>query len=141
MKNNPRDLELLEFIFEHYRSEFQAYDTDDSIRKNKIYVPIDCKMIANKLNADPELVFGRLYYHLANVYKYQQEKNIEAKIFEFEVGGQMHCIHFPILASAVANMKSEYEKHKSTFLISIFAIVVAIGSAVITAFDVFGSKS
>ncbi|WP_230850558.1 hypothetical protein, partial [Vibrio harveyi] len=65
MFKNPTDLELLECIYNHYRAEFALYDSDETIRAGKVYVPIDCKLIAGKLGADPELVFGRLYYHLA----------------------------------------------------------------------------
>ena len=141
MYKNPTDLELLECIFEYYRPEFEKFDEDNSIRKGKIYVPIDCKLIAKKLKADPELVYGRLYYHLANVYKYQQEKDVEAKLFEFKVGGQLHCIQFPILASAVANLKAEHRKYQSTLIASMFAVIVAIAAAAITAFDVFGIQT
>ena len=82
MFKNPSDLELLECIYEQYKADFQLYDKDSYVRKGKIYVPIDCKLVASKLGADPELVFGRLYYHLANVYRYQQSKDVEAKLFE-----------------------------------------------------------
>jgi len=138
---NPSDLELLECIYEQYKADFQLYDKDSYVRKGKIYVPIDCKLVASKLGADPELVFGRLYYHLANVYRYQQSKDVEAKLFEFKVDGQLHCIQFPILASVVANLKADNKRHKSTLFASVFAVIVAIGAAAITAYDVFGSKT
>lgn len=141
MYNNPTDLELLECIYNQYRAEFVLYDSDEKIRAGKVYVPIDCKLIAGKLGADPELVFGRLYYHLANIYKYQQSKGVEAKLFEFEVENQRHCVQFPILASAVANLKAEHQRYKHTLIASIFAVVVAVGAAAITAYDVFGSKT
>lgn len=141
MFKNPTDLEILECIYNHYNDEFELYDKDSSIRKGKIYVPIDCNLIASKLNANPELIFGRLYYHLANVYKYQQSKDVVAKLFEFEVDGQRHCIQFPILASVVANLRAEHKRYKHTLIASIFAVVVSIGAAAITAYDVFSSKT
>ncbi|MDW1637155.1 MULTISPECIES: hypothetical protein [unclassified Vibrio] len=141
MFKNPTDLELLECIYNHYRAEFALYDSDETIRAGKVYVHIDCRLIAGKLSADPELVFGRLYYHLANVYKYQQSKGVEVKLFEFEVDKQLHCIQFPVLASAVANLKAEHQRYKHTLIAAIFAVVVAVGAAAITAYDVFGSKT
>jgi hypothetical protein len=138
---NTTDLELLECIFNHYRAEFALYDSDETIRAGKIYVPIDCKLIAGKLRADPELVFGRLYYHLANVYKHQQSKGVEVKLFELEVDKQRHCIQFPVLASAVANLQADHQRYKHTLIASIFAVIVAVGAAVITAYDVFSSKT
>ncbi|OOE39099.1 hypothetical protein, partial [Salinivibrio kushneri] len=105
------------------------------------YVPIDVKLIAERLDANPEIIFGRLHYHLANIYKYQQSKGIEVKLFELEVDNQRHCVHFPVLASAVANLKAEHQRYKQTLIASIFAVIVAIGAAAITAYDVFGSKT
>ncbi|HAV1510830.1 hypothetical protein CGK13_22950 [Vibrio parahaemolyticus] len=70
MYKNPTDLELLECIYNHYRAEFALYDSDETIRAGKVYVPIDCRLIA-----------------------------------------------------------------------AIFAVVVAVGAAAITAYDVFGSKT
>lgn len=140
MYKNPTNLKLLECIFRTYRKEFEFFDENESIRKNKIYVPIDCKLVAKKLKADPELIFGRLYYHLANEYKYQQEKNVEVKLFEFLIDGDKHCVHFPLLASVVSGLKVEYQRYKYTLVASIFAVIVALGAATITGYDVLAPK-
>lgn len=123
-----------------YRKAFETYDENESIRNNKIYVPIDCKLVAEKLKADPELIFGRLYYHLANEYKYQQEEDVEVKLFEFSVDGDKHCVHFPLLASVVSGLKVEYQRYKYTLVASIFAVIVALGAATITGYDVLAPK-
>ncbi|EDP59471.1 hypothetical protein [Vibrio sp. AND4] len=140
MYKNPTDLELLECIYNNYRSEFELYDSDEKIKERSIYVHIDCNLIAEKLSSDPQLVFGRLYYHLANIYKYQHSRGVEVKLFEFKIDDQHHCIHFPVLASAVANLKSEYKRYQYTLIASILAVIVAVGAASVTAYDVLFSK-
>jgi hypothetical protein len=72
----PTDLKILDAIFERYREEFSRGSKDSPIpfgetaassgpmRDSKIYVPIDIIAVAGDLKADPDLVFGQLYYNL-----------------------------------------------------------------------------
>jgi len=41
----PSDKAVLESIFKNYKKDFEKFES----RQNKIYVPIDCKLIAKEL--------------------------------------------------------------------------------------------
>lgn len=49
-KSVPTDLQILQKVYDIYYDDFCAYDKDKTIRDAKIFVPIDCKLIAEKLN-------------------------------------------------------------------------------------------
>lgn len=58
----PTDLAILEVIYDRYYDAFAQYAPRDRAAKN--YVRIDIPTIATHFNVDPDIVFGRLYYHL-----------------------------------------------------------------------------
>jgi hypothetical protein len=134
-KNPATDLNILSFIYDHYYDDFCSYDTDESIRASKIYVPIDCEKVAKHFGLNGDIVFGRLYYHLANKYKYQHAPNVTVKIFEFEADGDPKCVHFPYLASVVSELKLENKRFKQTLQASIIAVVISIASLSITSYE------
>ena len=59
----PTDLQILDAIYEKYYETFTAYLRIAPDRTAKIYVPVDIACIARQLGVDPDIVFGRLYYH------------------------------------------------------------------------------
>ncbi len=60
----PTDFEILKMIYQDYYGDFSNYSKSNPSRSCKNYVPIDIRKIANKLNVDGDIIFGRLYYHL-----------------------------------------------------------------------------
>jgi len=64
MKRLPTDLKILDNIYNRYYQSFAAYSNGDKGRSDKVYIPVDIKKIAEDLNVDPDIIFGRLYYHL-----------------------------------------------------------------------------
>ena len=75
----PTDLEILDAIYERYSDTFKAYDRPDGHerRGTKVYVPIDIERIASDFQVDPDIVFGRLYYHLDQKHRYRQDAAAE----------------------------------------------------------------
>jgi len=136
----PTDLNILTFIYETYYDEFCRYDEDETIRAGKVYVPISCSKVAENFGVNGDIIFGRLYYHLANKYKYQHEPNVIVKLFEFEVDGDLKCIHFPYLASVVSDLRHQNKRYKQTFWFSVFAAIISIGSLSVTVYDKFISE-
>jgi hypothetical protein len=135
MKKLPTDLEILNFIYDTYYKEFSDFQKDNKSRETKIYVPIDCAMLAKHFSVDGDIIFGRLYYHLANKYKYQHSVKEEVKIFEFKVGDDSKCVHFPILASVVSELREHDRKYRNTIRISVIAIVLSIIALTITVYE------
>lgn len=64
MRKPPTDRKILQLIHDRNYDDFCRYSEEQKIRASKIYLPIDCAAIARQLSFDPDIIFGRLYYHL-----------------------------------------------------------------------------
>jgi hypothetical protein len=60
----PSDRKILQTIYDQYHESLENFDRNMADRESKILVPIDCVEIARTLKVHPDIVFGRLYYHL-----------------------------------------------------------------------------
>ncbi|MFN2338610.1 MAG: hypothetical protein ABR544_06510, partial [Gammaproteobacteria bacterium] len=69
MKKIPTDLDILKVIYELYEPQYPGSDTPGTKGKNDPYMPIDLNAVAEKLKCRPEMIFGRLYYHLDSKYR------------------------------------------------------------------------
>ncbi|WP_154116417.1 hypothetical protein [Vibrio cincinnatiensis] len=136
MKNRiiPTDLELLDFIYNYYYETYSEWNKGNKDRQSKIYVPIDCKLIADHFNIDGDVIFGRLYYHLEKKYCYRQDDGAKVHFFAFKVGNDSKCIHFPYLASILAELRQEHKKFRLTVFLSTLAIVLSTFSIGVTVY-------
>lgn len=124
----PSDIKILSAIYKLYDEEFKNYTQEPDVqngRVSKIYVPIDCKMIAKELSVDSDIVFGRLYYHLEQKYGYKRDDDRVA-FFSLGVGSDRHCVNFPLLASVLAGLQEEVSKFKWATALSIIAVLISI---------------
>ncbi len=135
--NIPTDLQILEVIYSTYRKTFESYKKDTPNRLSKIYVPIDTELIANKLKVDPDIVFGRLYYHFEKKYGYEKE-GVSVHFFSLSLGSgdksERHVIHFPYMVSVLANLKYENRKFKKTSRIAYGSLFLGVISLFISVF-------
>lgn len=125
MKRPPTDLEILEEIYKRYYSTFISFSKEEPSRSAKVYVPIDVKAIAKYFAVDPDIIFGRLYYHLESKYGFTQSDGSKVNFFALEVGADKRSVQFPILTAVIASLREERNKHLTATLISIFAIAIA----------------
>jgi uncharacterized protein YjbI with pentapeptide repeats len=125
MKKPPTDLEVLEEIYKRYYSTYISFSKEEPNRSTKVYVPIDVKAIANYFAVDPDIIFGRLYYHLEPKYGFTQSDGSKVNFFALEVGSDKRTVQFPLLATVIASLREERNKHLTTTLISIFAIAIS----------------
>lgn len=123
----PSDRQILECIFKKYKHDF-VNDSVEKPRSSKIYVPIDCKSIAHELKTDPDIVFGRLYYHLEQKYGYKQSDGARVHLFALKVGNDPKCVNFPLLASVLAGLQEEKRRYLITHAIAVIALIVSIAS-------------
>ena len=72
MKILPTDLQILNTIYNKYYDKFVSFSKKDSDRSAKNFIPVDIKLIAQKLGVDVDIIFGRLYYHLEQKYGYKR---------------------------------------------------------------------
>lgn len=129
----PTDLKLLDEIYNRYYEEFESFDQEgDPDRDAKIYVPVDLEEVADALGVEKDIVFGRLYYDLDRRYGYKHDDGTKVPFFSLKVGSDMHCVHFPYLASVVASLRAKKEKHLLATWISAFSLAIAVGSLLVS---------
>lgn len=125
----PSDLKVLSIIYKLYYEEFTNHSREKDIqngRESKIYVPIDCVMIANELNVDRDIVFGRLYYHMQKKYGYTNDDGTKVAFYTSIEGEEKRCVNFPLLASVLAGLQQENNKFLWAMLMSAMALTVSI---------------
>jgi hypothetical protein len=132
VKHTPTDLQVLSAIYDQYHLEFTSFSEGSSTRSAKIYVPIDVKTIAAKLEVDHDIVFGRLYYHLERMYGYEQSDGSKVHLFALAVGSDKHCVNFPYVASVLANLREENKKYRVATTIAIVALFVSTAAIAVS---------
>lgn len=125
----PSDLKILRTIYKMYYKDFESFNVaGKKTRETKGYVPIDCKRVAKKLRVDPDIVFGRLYYHLENKHGYKQPDGSKVHFFSRQVGKDEKCVNFPMLASVLAGLQADHSKFLWSLGLSITAITISLVS-------------
>lgn len=136
----PTDLEILNTIYRMYHSDFAAFERGDGSRASKIYVPIDCKEIAGELKVDPDIVFGRLYYHLEKQYGYKQDDGSNVHFFALKVGNDPKCVNFSLMTSVLAGLRQEKKKFWIGTAIAVLALIVSTVSLTVSVTQSAGSN-
>lgn len=130
MVTNITDRLLLKKIYELYYSDFCSRQDKTEDNSGKIYIPIDCNLIAQVLKMNPQIIFGRLYYNLDKKYGYKQDNGTSVHLFSLKVGKERHCINFPMLSAVLAELEQSYYRYTIPITISLFALVFSILSFV-----------
>jgi len=131
MNKLPTDLEILEHIYKTYSDDFQRYPIEEKDRSALIYVPIDVTQIAESLQSNPQIMFGRLYYHLDQKYRYTQDDGSKVHLFAFKVEKDHHCINYPYLAAIVSERKTEHKRNLLALSLSILSLTIAVVSLIV----------
>ncbi len=132
MTKIPTDLKILNAIYDRYYNNFKAYSDANKIRSSKIYVPIDIEQLSRSMDIDPDIIFGRLYYHLNNKFSYKKNDGLQVDLFSLRIGDDKNCVNYPYLASILADLKDQNTKYLITTIIAVSALIIAILSIVIT---------
>ena len=141
MSKLPTDLKILKCIYKMYKDEFNNYTKEHPTRDSKIYVPIDIRNIADKLKTDSDILFGRLYYHLDNKYRYEQSDGSKVHLFAFKVGNDMHCIHYPYLAAIVSEKNTDWKRSIWSLTISLISIGIALAALIYNIYGATGAPT
>jgi hypothetical protein len=128
MKHTPTDIEILDKIYNNYYKEFSSFSKDKPNRQTKIFIPIDIKKIADDLNVDEDIVFGRMYYDFEKRFGYKQDDGSSVHFFSLSVGNDRHCINFPYAASVLANMRDEKKKYKVSTGVAVLSLIISVVS-------------
>jgi hypothetical protein len=134
MKRPPTDLQILEEIYKRYYPSFSAFSPGNPTRSAKVFVPIDIMGIAKRFGVDPDIIFGRLYYHLQPKYGLVEPDGTRVSFFSLQIGSDEHCVQFPLLAAVIAELREERNKHLLITGLSIAAISISLVSLAISIF-------
>tara|TARA_R110002073_G_scaffold182533_1_gene340784 strand:- start:327 stop:746 length:420 start_codon:yes stop_codon:yes gene_type:complete len=122
----PTDLGLLQYIYDQHKDEFSRFEENHSGRETKIYIPIDCLAIANHFKTDPDIIFGRLYYHLERQFGLSNPDGSVTPFFSKQVGGDLNCVNFPLLVSILAGLQQENRHFWTATGIAILALGISV---------------
>jgi hypothetical protein len=98
----PSDRAVLQCIYDIYKDSYPGPKSAAGKPENDPYIAIDVHAVAKKLECSPELLFGRLYYHLDKKHRYKQDDGSLVPLFYLKVGEKRHAVNFPYLASVLA---------------------------------------
>ena len=125
MANIPTDIEIFETRYGEYSAEFVRRSKMNEDGQPKNYVPIDIEKTAEKLGTDTHELFGRLYYHLDQKYRYEQKDGAMVHFFGLVVGDEKHCVNFPYLSGLLAGYRVQDRRNRWALALSIISIVIA----------------
>lgn len=131
----PTDQALLATIYQKYINAFSNWSEDNKTRVAKIWVPIDIEALSRKFRCDPDLIFGRLYYHMNEKYGSHTGDGDNVNFFNMRLGSDRHVVNFPLLTSVLADLQDNHKKFIiSTRLAALSLVIsaVSIGIAVLT---------
>lgn len=136
----PTDRQILQAIYDRYYKSFAAHAKDAPYaRESKVFVPVNIREVAERLDVDGDIVFGRLYYHLDRKHSYSYDdagRRVKVKFFLFreeEEAPERHQIHFPLLASVLADLQERDRKYNVTQIIAGVALLVSVISLFVSA--------
>jgi len=126
----PTDRKILNCIFEMYKTAYPGKEPGQACGKNDPYLPINIAEAASLLHCSPEMLFGRLYYHLDAKHRYTQDNGTQVHLFSLKVGPEMHCVNFPYLAAVLAGKNEEYKRQLWSLGVAIAALILSVASII-----------
>lgn len=131
----PTDQTLLSEIYKRYLKDFSDWSEENKTRVTKIWVPIDIDSLAKKFRCDPDLIFGRLYYHMNEKYGSSTGDGQDVNFFNMRLANDRHVVNFPLLTSVLADLQDNRKKFIVSTRLAALSLVVSalsIGIAVLT---------
>jgi len=126
MNKLPTDRKILRCIFDAYKSDYPGPKDASGRGANDPYMLVDIAKIANRLHCAPELLFGRLYYHLDAKYRYQQDDGSHVDLFFLNFQDKGPAVRFPLLASILAGFEEEHRKLFWSMIFSVTALILSL---------------
>jgi len=130
----PTDETLLATIYRRHLKEFSNWSEENKTRATKIWVPIDTEDLGKRFRCDPDLIFGRLYYHMNEKYASTTGTGQDVNFFNMRLGSDRHVVNFPLLTSVLADLQDERKKFIISTRLAALSLVVSaisIGIAVL----------
>ena len=131
----PTDETLLDTIYRRHLKEFSDWSEENKTRVTKIWVPIDIEALGKKFRCDPDLIFGRLYYHMNEKYGSSTGDGQDVNFFNMRLANDRHVVNFPLLTSVLADLQDNRKRFIISTRLAALSLVVSaisIGIAVLT---------
>jgi len=131
----PTDETLLATIYKRYLKTFSDWSEDNKTRVAKIWVPIDIDELGRKYRCDPDLIFGRLYYHMNEKYGSRTGDGQDVNFFNMRLANDRHVVNFPLLTSVLADLQDNRRRFIISTRVAALSLVISaisIGIAVLT---------
>ena len=127
----PTDETLLATIYKRNLKAFSEWTEDNKTRVTKIWVPIDIDELGKKFRCDPDLIFGRLYYHMNEKYGSKTGDGQDVNFFNMRLANDRHVVNFPLLTSVLADLQDNRKRFIiSTRVAALSLVVSAISIAI-----------
>jgi len=133
MSRIPTDLEIMEELYERYFESFRKYATEDPDRIARIRVPINVQEVAEACGVEEDMIFGRIFYHFNKKYSYKDEKGNVTTFFITDKFEGL-SVNFPIVASVLADLRTEKRKTDNFLFISSSALAMSVIALLIAIF-------
>jgi len=133
MSRIPTDLEIMEELYERYFESFRKYATEDPDRIARIRVPINVQEVAEACGVEEDMIFGRIFYHFNKKYSYKDEKGNVTTFFITDKFEGL-SVNFPIIASVLADLRTEKRQTDNFFFISSAALAMSVIALLIAIF-------
>ena len=127
----PTDETLLAEIYRRYLKDFSAHSEENKIRQTKIWVPIDIESIAKKFRSDPDLLFGRLYYHFNGKFASTTGDGDDVSFFHMRLGPDKHVVNFPLLTSVLADLQDDRKRFVISTRLAALSLIASATSVAI----------
>ena len=131
MAGIPTDERMLAEIYRRYLRVFSDYSEENKTRAAKIWVPIDIEALAKRFRTDPDLIFGRLYYHMNEKYGSSTGDGDRVNFFNIRLGQDRHCVNFPLLTSVLSDLQDDKKRFLVSTRLAALSLIVSSASILI----------
>ncbi|MEL6860246.1 MAG: hypothetical protein AAGL11_00280 [Pseudomonadota bacterium] len=131
----PTDETLLAIIYKENLKAFSEWSEENKTRVAKIWVPIDIDALGKRFRCDPDLIFGRLYYHMNEKYGSTTGDGQDVNFFNMRLANDRHVVNFPLLTSVLADLQDNRKRFIISTRLAALSLVISaisIGIAVLT---------
>ncbi len=126
----PTDFELLRAIYERHDDDFEA---NSATRETRVYQPIDIPALAKSLDANEDMIFGRLYHDLDQRYGERPEPGRARKAFFTPlVGSEPNCVNWPLVVGVLARLWEERRRNFLTLGLAVASSVISVAALVVS---------
>lgn len=121
----PTDETLLAEIYRRNLKVFSAHTEENKIRTTKIWVPIDIDALSKRYRCDPELLFGRLYYHFNEKYGSSTGDGQRVNFFTTHMNEDRNAVNFPLLTSVLADLQDDRKRFRVSTRLAALSLIVS----------------